>query len=299
MAFKSGFVTIIGRPNVGKSTLVNKIAGEKISIISDKPQTTRNAIKTIITEEDCQIIFIDTPGIHRPKNKLGEYMVNIAEATLNEVDVLIHIIEAEESKPGPVELEIIEQLKHIKTPIILVINKIDLVKKEKLLSLITTYSKMLNYLHIIPISALKDEGIDVLIKEIKNALPEGPKYFPDDMMTDQTERVLVAELIREKILHLMSEEVPHGIGVEVMSFKEREDKDIIDIQANIYCEKQSHKGIIIGKEGKMLKKIGSLARSEIENLLGSKVFLELWVKTKTDWRNSDNMLRMLGYDDNN
>lgn len=190
MAFKSGFVTVIGRPNVGKSTLVNKIAGEKISIISDKPQTTRNAIKTIITEEDCQIIFIDTPGIHRPKNKLGEYMVNMAEATLNEVDVLIHIIEAVESKPGPVELEIIEQLKYIKTPIILVINKIDLVKKEKLLSLITTYSKMLNYLHIIPISALKEEGIDVLVKEIKNALPEGPKYFPDDMLTDQTERVL-------------------------------------------------------------------------------------------------------------
>ncbi|HHW49697.1 MAG TPA: GTPase Era [Clostridiaceae bacterium] len=295
MAFKSGFITVIGRPNVGKSTLVNRMAKEKISIISDKPQTTRNTIKTIITEQDSQIILIDTPGIHRPKNKLGEYMVNIAKATLNEVDLVVYIVEANEPKPGPVEMDIINQLKDIKTPIILVINKIDLVKKEQVLSVIDTYSKLLNFLHIIPVSALQNEGIDILLEEIKKALPEGPKYFPDDMVTDQTERVLVAELIREKMLHLLSDEVPHGVGVEVISFKEREDKQIIDIQANIYCEKESHKGIIIGKEGKMLKKIGSLAREEIENLLGSKVFLELWVKAKKDWRNSASMLKTLGY----
>jgi len=295
MAFKSGFITVIGRPNVGKSTLVNRMVNEKISIISDKPQTTRNTIKTIITGSDSQIILIDTPGIHRPKNKLGEYMVNIAKATLNEVDLVIYIVEATEPNPGPVEMDIISQLKDIKTPIILVINKIDLVKKEQILSVINTYSKMLNFLHIIPVSALKNEGIDILLEEVKKALPEGPKYFPDDMVTDQTERVLVAELIREKMLHLLSDEVPHGVGVEVVSFKEREDKQIIDIQANIYCEKESHKGIIIGKEGRMLKKIGSLAREEIENLLGSKIFLELWVKAKNDWRNSSSMLRTLGY----
>jgi len=295
MAFKSGFITVIGRPNVGKSTLVNRMAKEKISIISDKPQTTRNTIKTIITEHDAQIILIDTPGIHRPKNKLGEYMVNIAKATLNEVDLVVYIVEANEPKPGPVEMDIINQLKDIKTPIILVINKIDLVKKEQILSVIDTYSKLLNFLHIIPVSALKNDGIDILLEEIKKALPEGPKYFPDDMVTDQTERVLVAELIREKMLHLLSDEVPHGVGVEVVSFKEREDRQIIDIQANIYCEKESHKAIIIGKEGKMLKKIGTLAREEIENLLGSKVFLELWVKAKKDWRNSSAMLKTLGY----
>jgi len=295
MAFKSGFITVIGRPNVGKSTLVNRIVNEKISIISDKPQTTRNTIKTIITGPDSQIILIDTPGIHRPKNKLGEYMVNVAKATLNEVDLVIYIVEATEPNPGPVEKDIVSQLKDIKTPIILVINKIDLVKKEQILSVINTYSKMLNFLHIIPVSALKNEGIDILLEEVKKALPEGPKYFPDDMVTDQTERVLVAELIREKMLYLLSDEVPHGVGVEVVSFKEREDKQIINIQANIYCEKETHKGIIIGKEGRMLKKIGSLAREEIENLLGSKVFLELWVKAKNDWRNSNSMLRTLGY----
>ena len=295
MAFKSGFAAVIGRPNVGKSTLINRLTGEKISIISDKPQTTRNAIRAIITEEDCQIVFIDTPGIHKRKNKLGEYMVTVATDTMNEVDAIIYIVEATDTKPGPGDMHIIQQLKEVRTPIILLINKIDLVEKEKLLYLISEYKDKLDFESIIPISAATGEGTDLIMNELKKILPEGPKYFPEDMLTDQTERILVAELIREKILHFLSEEVPHGVGVEVISFKEREEKNLIDIQANIYCEKETHKGIIIGKQGKMLKKIGMSARLEIENILGSRVFLQLWVKVKPDWRNSNQMLRILGY----
>jgi len=295
VAFKSGFAAVIGRPNVGKSTLINRLTGEKISIISDKPQTTRNAIRAIITEEDCQIVFIDTPGIHKPKNKLGEYMVTVATDTMNEVDAIIYIVEATDTKPGPGDMHIIQQLKEVRTPIILLINKIDLVEKEKLLYLISEYKDKLDFESIIPISAATGEGTDLIMNELKKILPEGPKYFPEDMLTDQTERILVAELIREKILHFLSEEVPHGVGVEVISFKEREEKNLIDIQANIYCEKETHKGIIIGKQGKMLKKIGMSARLEIENILGSRVFLQLWVKVKPDWRNSNQMLRILGY----
>ncbi|HHV98511.1 MAG TPA: GTPase Era [Clostridiaceae bacterium] len=295
MTFKSGFVAVIGRPNVGKSTLINRLTGEKVSIISDKPQTTRNAIRAIITEEDCQIVFIDTPGIHKPKNKLGEYMVTVATDTMNEVDAIIYIVEATDVKPGPGDMHIIQQLKEVRTPIILLINKIDLVEKEKLLYLISEYKDKLDFESIIPISAATGEGTDLIMNELKKILPEGPKYFPEDMLTDQTERILVAELIREKILHFLSEEVPHGVGVEVVSFTEREEKNLIDIQANIYCEKESHKGILIGKQGKMLKKIGMTARQEIENILGSKVFLQLWVKVKPDWRNSNQMLKILGY----
>ena len=274
---------------------INRLTGEKISIISDKPQTTRNAIRAIITEEDCQIVFIDTPGIHKPKNKLGEYMVTVATDTMNEVDAIIYIVEATDTKPGPGDMHIIQQLKEVRTPIILLINKIDLVEKEKLLYLISEYKDKLDFESIIPISAATGEGTDLIMNELKKILPEGPKYFPEDMLTDQTERILVAELIREKILHFLSEEVPHGVGVEVISFKEREEKNLIDIQANIYCEKETHKGIIIGKQGKMLKKIGMSARLEIENILGSRVFLQLWVKVKPDWRNSNQMLRILGY----
>lgn len=295
MIFKSGFVTIIGRPNVGKSTLINKITGEKLSIISNKPQTTRNTVKTIITDKDSQIIFIDTPGIHKPKNKLGEYMVSVAENTVNEVDVVLFIIEATEPNPGAVDRYIIEQLKNTKTPVILVINKIDLIQKEQILKVIQQYSDLMNFAGIIPISAINDEGTEIIINEIKKVLPEGPQYFPADMITDQPEKIIVSEIIREKILHLISDEVPHGIGVEVISFKQRQDKDILDIQANIYCERDSHKGILIGKEGKMLKKIGTLSREEIENLLGMSVFLQLWVKVKPDWRNSDMLLKTLGY----
>jgi len=295
MSFKSGFVSIVGRPNVGKSTLTNKLAGEKISIISNKPQTTRNTIKTIINTDNSQIIFIDTPGIHKPKTKLGEYMVSIAEDTLNEVDIVLFLAEATDEEPGSGDLFIMEQLKALKTPVFLIINKIDLIKKEQLFARIKKYTEVMEFAAVIPISALNDEGTGIVLKEIEKLLPEGPRYFPDDIITDQPEKMIAAELIREKILELIQEEVPHGTGVEVISFKEREGRDLVDIEANIYCERDSHKGILIGKEGKMLKKIGSLARGEIENLLGVKVFLQLWVKVKPDWRNSDNMLKTLGY----
>ncbi len=295
MSFKSGFVTIVGRPNVGKSTLSNKLAGEKISIISDKPQTTRNTIRTIINSEDSQIIFIDTPGIHKPKTKLGEYMVNLAENTLNEVDVVLFLAEASDEKPGAGDMFIMEQLMKLKTPVFLIINKIDLVKKEQLLSRINNFTSVMDFKAVIPISALNNEGTDIVVKELKKVLPEGPRYFPDDLITDQPERMIAAEMIREKILKLVLDEVPHGTGVEVISFKERPGKSLIDIEANIYCERETHKGILIGKEGQMLKNIGSLARADIENLMGVKVFLKLWVKVKPDWRNSDNMLKTLGY----
>ncbi|NLL06276.1 MAG: GTPase Era [Clostridiaceae bacterium] len=295
MSFKSGFVSIVGRPNVGKSTLLNSITGEKIAIMSDKPQTTRNSIKAVITGDNHQLVFIDTPGIHKPKNKLGDFMVHIAVESLNEVDAVLFLIEADSPKPGPGDIYIIEQLKEVKSKVFLIINKIDLIDKSQLLPLINLYKDLMDFEAVIPISALKDGKQDSLIGEILKVMPEGPKYFPEDMLTDQPEKLIAAELIREKILQLVSEEVPHGVGVEVISFKQREDKDIINIQANIYCEKNTHKGILIGKGGSMLKRIGSLSRHEIENLLGTKVFLELWVKVKPDWRNSDQMLKVLGY----
>lgn len=293
--FKSGFVSIIGRPNVGKSTLTNRLIGEKLSIISSKPQTTRNAIKAIVNTDDSQIIIIDTPGIHKPKTKLGEYMVKLAEGTLNEVDIILFLVEATDRIPGAGDLYIIEQLKSVKTPVILIINKIDLVKKEELPETIKNFSQLLDFRAVVPISATSGDGTDIVIEEIKKLLPEGPKYFPDDVITDQPERMLAAELIREKILELLSDEVPHGTGIEIISFRERKDRDMIDIEANIYCERESHKGIIIGKQGAMLKKIGTLARVEMENLFGVKVFLKLWVKVKPDWRNSASMLKTLGY----
>ena len=295
MSFKSGFVSIVGRPNVGKSTLLNSITGEKIAIMSEKPQTTRNTIKAVVTGDDYQLVFIDTPGIHKPKNKLGDFMVNIAVESLNEVDAVLFLVEANTAKPGPGDLYIIDQLKNVKSSVFLIINKIDLVDKSQLLPLIDTYKDLMNFESVIPISALRDGKQDLLISEILKVMPEGPKYFPDDMLTDQPEKLIAAELIREKILQLVSDEVPHGVGVEVISFKQREDKNIVNIQANIYCEKDTHKGILIGKGGKMLKKIGSLSRLEIENLLGTQVFLELWVKVKPDWRNNDLMLKVLGY----
>lgn len=293
--FKSGFVTIIGRPNVGKSTLLNRLAGEKIAIVSDKPQTTRNTIKTVITRSDCQMIFIDTPGIHKPQTKLGEYMVNVAESSISEVDAVLLLVDATDPKPGAGDLYIVEQLKKLKNPVFLVINKIDRVKKEQILQIINNYKELAQFTAIVPISAYNGDGVDILLKEITDKLPEGPKYFPDDMLTDQPEKDIAAEMIREKILKLLSEEVPHGVGVEVISFKERKEKDILDIQANIYCEKDSHKGIIIGKQGAMLKKIGSASRYEMEKIFGMKVFLEMWVKVKSDWRNDAAMLKNLGY----
>jgi GTP-binding protein Era len=295
MKFKSGFVSIIGRPNVGKSTLINKLTGEKIAIMSEKPQTTRNAIRTIVTGEDYQMVFIDTPGIHKPKTKLGDFMVSIAEETLNGVDIVLFLVEAKDVKPGTGDLYIIEQLKQLKTPVFLLINKVDVVDKAQILPFIASFKELMDFKEIIPISALKGDNLEELTAQIKKSLPEGPKYFPDDMFTDQPEKVIAAELIREKLLELLEDEVPHGIGVEISEFKNRQDKDIIDIKANIYCEKDTHKGIIIGKGGKMLKNIGSMSRVEIEALLGTKVFLELWVKVKPDWRNNDFMLKTLGY----
>lgn len=292
--FKSGFVTIIGRPNVGKSTLLNRFAGEKIAIISDKPQTTRNKIRCVLTGEDYQIIFIDTPGMHKPKNKLGEFMVNTAKETFTEVDVVLFVVEPD-AVVGVGDRFIIEQLIQTKTPVILIINKIDEVKHEDVLKTIDIYKDLLNFKAILPISALKKDGLDEIISEVTKILPLGPKYYPDDELTDQPEKQIVAEIIREKILYLTHDEVPHGVAVEVTSMKPRKGKDMIDIQATIYCEKDTHKGIIIGKKGSMLKKIGEKSRMDIEKFLGVQVYLEIWLKVKEDWRNSENILKNLGY----
>ena len=293
--FKSGFISLIGRPNVGKSTLMNRFIGEKIAIISPKPQTTRNKVQSILTRDDFQGIFIDTPGIHKPKHKLGQYMVKSAETTFGEVDIVLmlieptdHIIESDQY--------VIEKLTKVKTPVILVINKVDAVDKALLMKTITIYSDLYHFAEIVPISAMKGENIQTLLQVIKKYLPEGPMYFPPDMVTDQPERQIVSEIIREKALRLLQDEIPHGIAVEVMSMKKRENQDLVDVEATIYCEKDSHKGIIIGKQGAMLKKIGSRARIDIQNLLGSAIYLQLWVKVKKDWRDSDFLLKNFGYD---
>lgn len=293
--FHSGFVSLIGRPNVGKSTLMNLIVGEKIAIMSSKPQTTRNQIQSILTTDDYQIVFIDTPGIHKPKSKLGNYMVKSAETTFSNVDVILYLIEPYE-KIKDSDMAIIEKLRGTKTPVFLIINKIDTVEKPELLKVIDAYSKVYDFAEIIPISALKGSNKDTLLDMIAKYLPEGPKYFPDDMITDQPERQLVAELIREKGLRLLQDEIPHGLAIEITSMKQREKSDIVDIDATIYCERESHKGIIIGKQGTMLKKIGSNARHDIERLLGNPVNLQLWVKVKKDWRDSDFLLKNFGYD---
>ncbi|QXM05704.1 GTPase Era [Crassaminicella indica] len=294
MKFKSGFVTIIGRPNVGKSTLMNQIIGEKIAIMSDKPQTTRNKIQTIYTEKDFQIIFLDTPGMHKPKNKLGEFMQKSAQQTLNEVDVILLVID-DTADMGPGDQYILEMLKNIKTPIILVVNKMDKITPKKFEEIYNMYHDKEIFKDIVAISAQENKNVQKLIEKIVDFLPDGPQYFPADMITDQPEKVIVSEIIREKLLHYLHEEVPHGVAVEVMSMKRRENKDIVDINATIYCEKKSHKGIIIGKNGRKLKGVGKSARQDIENLLGSKVFLELWVKVKEDWRDQQNILNTLGY----
>ncbi len=293
MAYKSGFISVIGKPNVGKSTLLNALTGEKIAIMSNKPQTTRNTIRAVITSDECQLVLIDTPGIHRPKTKLGEYMVNVASETIKEVDLIFLLAEAT-SQPESLDISIIEQLKQVKTPVLLILNKVDIVDKERLFTIIARYSELMEFKAIIPVSALKKDGLEIILKEALKYIPEGEKFFPEDTLTDQPEKVIAAEMIREKLLLNLDDEVPHGVGVEVTSFKERKD-GLINIQATIFCEKSSHKGIIIGKQGVMLKKIGSAARFEIERLLDTKVFLELWVKVKPDWRNNDNMLKELGY----
>ena len=291
-AFKSGFVTLIGRPNVGKSTLMNCIIGQKIAITSNKPQTTRNRIQTVYTSEEGQIVFLDTPGIHKAKNKLGDYMVTVAEKTLSEVDVILWLVEPS-NFIGAGERHIIEQLKKGKTPVILVINKIDTVKKEQLLEYIDTYRKEYDFAEIVPVSALKAENIKELLKCIMKYLPYGPAFYDEVTVTDQPVRQIVAELIREKTLRLLSDEIPHGVAVSIESMKYK--KNIVDIEATIFCERDSHKGIIIGKNGAMLKKIGSMARRDIEELLEKQANLQLWVKVKKDWRDSDFLLKNFGY----
>ena len=296
--FYSGFVSLVGKPNVGKSTLMNCLIGEKIAIISNKPQTTRNKITSILTKDDYQVIFIDTPGIHKPKSKLGNYMVKSAETSLNEVDVVLMLVEPSE-KVWEMDNYVIEKLKNVKTPVVLVINKVDTVEKEVLLKVIDTYRGLYNFTEIVPVSALKGENTETLLSVIKKYLPEGPQYFPSDMVTDQPERQIASEIIREKALRLLQDEIPHGIAVEITSMKKRQDKNLVDVQATIYCERDSHKGIIIGKQGSMLKKIGTYARQDIENLLGSPINLQLWIKVKKDWRDSDFLLKNFGYDSKN
>ncbi len=292
--YKSGFVAVIGRPNVGKSTLINSLIGQKIAIMSDKPQTTRNKILCVLTQPDAQIIFIDTPGIHKPKHKLGEYMVNAAENTLKEVDVILFVVDASEDL-GAGELYILERLRSTKKPVILVVNKIDKIEKQQVLPTISRYADRYNFIGVVPISAKKNTNLDYLVDEIKKHLEEGPQYYPSDMITDQPERLIAAELIREKVLHLTREEIPHAIAVELEEMARRQNDDVY-IRAMIYVERDSQKGIVIGARGALLKEIGALARADIEHLLGSKVYLDLWVKVKKDWRNRDGVLRGLGYE---
>lgn len=290
--YKSGFVTLIGRPNVGKSTLMNYLIGQKIAITSNKPQTTRNRIQTVLTTEEGQIVFVDTPGIHKAKNKLGEYMVNVAERTLNEVDVALWLVEPS-TFIGAGEQHIAKQLNRVNTPVILVINKTDSVKKEEVVSAITAYKDIYDFAEIVPVSARSGENTDELIRTVMKYLPYGPQFYDEDTITDQPERQIVAELIREKALHALNEEIPHGIAVAIDQMKKK--NKVMHIDATIICERDSHKGIIIGKQGNMLKKIGSTARFEIEKMLECQVNLKLWVKVKKDWRDSEYLMKNFGY----
>ncbi|MBS4222473.1 GTPase Era [Lederbergia citrea] len=295
--FKSGFISIIGRPNVGKSTFLNRVIGQKIAIMSDKPQTTRNKVQGVLTSDDSQMVFIDTPGIHKPKHKLGDFMMKIAMNTLKEVDLILFMINAEEGF-GRGDEFIIEKLKGVTTPVFLVINKIDQVQPDELLPLIEQYKEMHTFEEIIPISAIEGNNVDQLLKQIKSQLPEGPQYYPSDQITDHPERFIVSELIREKALHLTREEIPHSIAVLIDKMEHKSNQDLIHVMATIIVERDSQKGIVIGKQGKMLKEIGQRARVDIENLLGSKVFLELWVKVQKDWRNKAFHLKDFGFNDN-
>ncbi len=294
-AYKSGFATLIGRPNVGKSTLMNQLIGMKIAITSNKPQTTRNRIQTVYTSEEGQIVFVDTPGIHKAKNKLGHYMVGVAERSLSEVDVILWLVEPT-TYIGAGEQHIAKQLRQTKTPVILVINKTDTVKKEQVLESINAYKDICQFAEIVPVSALKGKNTEELIRCVMKYLPYGPQFYDEDTVTDQPQRQIVAELIREKALRSLNEEVPHGIAVTIEQMKWRPGGEICDIEATIVCERDSHKGIIIGKQGSMLKKIGSLARPEIEEMLECQVNLKLWVKVRKDWRDSDLLIKNYGYD---
>ncbi len=291
---KAAMVTIAGRPNVGKSTLTNTLVGEKIAIVSNKPQTTRNRICAILNRGNTQIVFIDTPGFHKARTRLGEYMVKVIKASVADVDAVVLMVEPIPSA-GPQELELIAQLKRSKSPSILVINKIDTVEKPVLLEVITAYADLHDFSAIIPISARKGDGVNVLLDELEKYATPGPRLFPEDMVTDQPEKQVCAEIVREKLLHCLDKEIPHGTAVVVTKFSERTDKEIIDLDVTIFCEKASHKGMIIGKNGEMLKKVGEMARKDIERFMGAKVYLQTWVKVKENWRDSDTLLRNFGF----
>ena len=291
---KSGIITIVGRPNVGKSTLLNALVGEKIAIVTSKPQTTRNRICGIVNRDGCQYVFTDTPGLHKARNRLGEYMDGVVRASINDVDAAVLVVEPI-PRPGEPELQLIQRIKALKVPCVLVINKTDTVAQKKaLLEVIAAYQKEHDFDAIIPISAKKGEGVEELMKTLGQYLTEGPQLFPEDMTTDQPERQVMAEILREKMLRLLQKEIPHGTAVEISKFSER-DNEIIDVEATIYCEKASHKGIIIGKQGAMMKKISTSARRDMERFMGTKVFLTTWVKVKENWRDSDFLVRNFGY----
>lgn len=292
--FKSGFATIIGRPNVGKSTLINYIMGEKLSIVSNRPQTTRNNIQTILTTKTSQIIFVDTPGMHKPRHKLGEYMVKVAQQSTSEVDVILFITTpGDEVDKG--DMHILEQLKESKIPVFLLVNKIDENTQERVAKTIQAYSEYFSFKEIIPIAAIKGKNVEIVTKLVVDNIPEGPLYYPEDMITDQQERFIITEIIREKALKLLSQEVPHGIAIEIISMKRDDTRNMYHIEANLLCEKDSHKGIIIGKGGKTLKQISTYARQDVMKFLGEKVNLRLWVKVKKEWRDTSSILKELGY----
>ncbi|MBT2645985.1 GTPase Era [Bacillus sp. ISL-34] len=294
--YKSGFISIIGRPNVGKSTFLNRVIGQKIAIMSDKPQTTRNKVQGVLTQNDSQMIFIDTPGIHKPKHKLGDFMMKVATNTLKEVDLILFMINATEGY-GRGDEFIIEKLQSVKTPVFLVVNKIDAMHPDDLLPIIEKYQQFYPFAAVVPISALEGNNVDTLLEQIKEHLPEGPQFYPADQVTDHPERFIISELVREKVLHLTREEIPHSVAVVIDSIKKMDNSDTINVMATIVVERDSQKGIVIGKQGKMLKEVGSRARVDIENLLGSKVFLELWVKVQKDWRNKASQLRDYGFNE--
>ncbi|WP_336864746.1 GTPase Era [Peribacillus frigoritolerans] len=294
--YKSGFISIIGRPNVGKSTFLNRVIGQKIAIMSDKPQTTRNKVQGVLTQNDSQMIFIDTPGIHKPKHKLGDFMMKVATNTLKEVDLILFMINATEGY-GRGDEFIIEKLQSVKTPVFLVVNKIDAMHPDDLLPIIEKYQQLYPFAAVVPISALEGNNVDTLLEQIKEHLPEGPQFYPADQVTDHPERFIISELVREKVLHLTREEIPHSVAVVIDSIKKMDNSETINVMATIVVERDSQKGIVIGKQGKMLKEVGSRARVDIENLLGSKVFLELWVKVQKDWRNKASQLRDYGFNE--
>lgn len=294
--FKSGFISIIGRPNVGKSTFLNHVVGQKIAIMSDKPQTTRNKVQGVVTTDDAQMIYIDTPGIHKPKHRLGDFMIKVARNTLGEVDVILFMVNAEQ-KIGPGDRFIMEMLENTKTPVFLVINKIDLVHPDALLETIISYQSEYDFAEVVPISALNGNNTDQLLATLKKYLPEGPKYYPDEQVTDHPERFIISEFIREKVLHLTREEIPHSVAVVIEKIEREEDRDMVNIMATIVVDRDSQKGIVIGKQGALLKEVGTKARKDIEMLLGSKVFLELWVKVQKDWRNRPTRLKEFGFND--